>query len=140
MVSPGVDWSLFLFFCLFVFSFFFFQAEDGIRVRLVMEFRRVLFRSAAASAVTHAVSHSHHNSGADDTPPDTEQLLKKEGEFWDLQEEKIESLYAKPHDWRFVPHLADIIIKPRVKTLLRILRSEERRVGKECRSRWSPYH
>ena len=21
-----------------------------------------------------------------------------------------------------------------------ILRSEERRVGKECRSRWSPYH
>ena len=24
--------------------------------------------------------------------------------------------------------------------LLRIWRSEERRVGKECRSRWSPYH
>ena len=23
---------------------------------------------------------------------------------------------------------------------LRVLRSEERRVGKECRSRWSPYH
>ena len=23
---------------------------------------------------------------------------------------------------------------------IRILRSEERRVGKECRSRWSPYH
>ena len=23
---------------------------------------------------------------------------------------------------------------------LRIIRSEERRVGKECRSRWSPYH
>ena len=23
---------------------------------------------------------------------------------------------------------------------LSILRSEERRVGKECRSRWSPYH
>src|SRR2546430_4490110 len=23
---------------------------------------------------------------------------------------------------------------------VRILRSEERRVGKECRSRWSPYH
>ena len=23
---------------------------------------------------------------------------------------------------------------------LEILRSEERRVGKECRSRWSPYH
>src|SRR3712207_7518226 len=25
-------------------------------------------------------------------------------------------------------------------TFLRDLRSEERRVGKECRSRWSPYH
>ena len=24
--------------------------------------------------------------------------------------------------------------------LTSILRSEERRVGKECRSRWSPYH
>ena len=28
-----------------------------------------------------------------------------------------------------------------ISTLLRaITRSEERRVGKECRSRWSPYH
>ena len=25
-------------------------------------------------------------------------------------------------------------------TLLFLARSEERRVGKECRSRWSPYH
>ena len=25
-------------------------------------------------------------------------------------------------------------------TLVRFMRSEERRVGKECRSRWSPYH
>jgi len=24
--------------------------------------------------------------------------------------------------------------------VVRLLRSEERRVGKECRSRWSPYH
>ena len=24
--------------------------------------------------------------------------------------------------------------------VLEVLRSEERRVGKECRSRWSPYH
>ena len=27
-----------------------------------------------------------------------------------------------------------------VGTLLGVMRSEERRVGKECRSRWSPYH
>ena len=25
-------------------------------------------------------------------------------------------------------------------TITRAIRSEERRVGKECRSRWSPYH
>src|ERR1041385_38159 len=28
----------------------------------------------------------------------------------------------------------------RIETKLKDLRSEERRVGKECRSRWSPYH
>ena len=26
------------------------------------------------------------------------------------------------------------------RTIMNIERSEERRVGKECRSRWSPYH
>ena len=26
------------------------------------------------------------------------------------------------------------------RAVLRVARSEERRVGKECRSRWSPYH
>ena len=34
-------------------------------------------------------------------------------------------------------HISDIT---KIKPLLRLLRSEERRVGKECRSRWSPYH
>ena len=28
----------------------------------------------------------------------------------------------------------------RMKRYVRLTRSEERRVGKECRSRWSPYH
>ena len=27
-----------------------------------------------------------------------------------------------------------------VSMIITIMRSEERRVGKECRSRWSPYH
>ena len=27
-----------------------------------------------------------------------------------------------------------------MKDLVKLMRSEERRVGKECRSRWSPYH
>lgn len=52
---------------------------------------------------------------------DPNQLLAKEARFWDLQEEKIAGLYARPHDWRFVPKLAEIIIRPRVKTLLRLL-------------------
>jgi len=75
----------------------------------------------------HTVSHSHHHhhGSSDSEPPDQEQLLKREGEFWDLQEDKIESLYKRPHDWRFVPKLADIIIKPRVKTLLRLLDSHK---------------
>jgi len=28
----------------------------------------------------------------------------------------------------------------KAETLAKLIRSEERRVGKECRSRWSPYH
>ena len=36
---------------------------------------------------------------------------------------------------------AEIILKPTNPGCMSILcRSEERRVGKECRSRWSPYH
>ena len=31
-------------------------------------------------------------------------------------------------------------IRPIKIGLLNLMRSEERRVGKECRSRWSPYH
>ena len=35
------------------------------------------------------------------------------------------------------------IVDPEINTTiteLELVRSEERRVGKECRSRWSPYH
>src|SRR2546430_11748530 len=42
--------------------------------------------------------------------------------------------YAAPDDRQQY----DIVQSIRTLTLLR--RSEERRVGKECRSRWSPYH
>src|SRR2546423_12393882 len=31
-------------------------------------------------------------------------------------------------------------VSPRHRRALSAIRSEERRVGKECRSRWSPYH
>ena len=31
-------------------------------------------------------------------------------------------------------------LNPHIPEMKRVMRSEERRVGKECRSRWSPYH
>ena len=39
-----------------------------------------------------------------------------------------------------IVQLNEEIIKGQLKELVRGSRSEERRVGKECRSRWSPYH
>src|SRR5205823_12123622 len=70
--------------------FFFFQAEDGIRDKLVTGVRRVLFRSI-------------NTNGA---PPAaviwTSPVISADG--------------------------------------TKVYRSEERRVGKECRSRWSQYH
>ena len=40
--------------------------------------------------------------------------------------------------------LSDLLTASKIKNssfaLLMLTRSEERRVGKECRSRWSPYH
>ena len=36
--------------------------------------------------------------------------------------------------------LATLFYEPSTRTRLSFERSEERRVGKECRSRWSPYH
>ena len=49
----------------------------------------------------------------------------------------------------FIQRLINLIDKNKVLAFLSfnfififlfVLRSEERRVGKECRSRWSPYH
>ena len=55
--------------------------------------------------------------------------LKQEHCFWSYNEDSIKD----------IPD--DMLIE---KTLLHLdleeIRSEERRVGKECRSRWSPYH
>ena len=36
--------------------------------------------------------------------------------------------------------LKTILAEKHPKNILEVGRSEERRVGKECRSRWSPYH
>ena len=40
----------------------------------------------------------------------------------------------------FIQYIILSILLFVVYSVLAIMRSEERRVGKECRSRWSPYH
>ena len=42
--------------------------------------------------------------------------------------------YAKDRGWEFQIWTENTLME------MGIMRSEERRVGKECRSRWSPYH
>ena len=44
-----------------------------------------------------------------------------------------------PHLARYLPQLRYLTLQHLVLRLV-LVRSEERRVGKECRSRWSPYH
>ena len=43
----------------------------------------------------------------------------------------------KAIDWLNEGNVPDLIISD---IRMPLMRSEERRVGKECRSRWSPYH
>src|SRR2546421_1482328 len=75
---------------------------------------------------------------------DLEGSLVRDGETW-----KLASL---PSDW--MPPTIHALLSARIDRLERedrsvldpaavvghVFRSEERRVGKECRSRWSPYH
>src|SRR5256886_9829644 len=96
--------------------FFFFQAEDGIRDLTVTGVQTcalpilMFVRFASAYVVNGA-----ETSGHDD-------IRRRETHEHHLAREKIPEVDA------------DILIT------VAGLRSEERRVGKECRSRWSPYH
>ena len=71
-----------------------------------------------------------------------------------LSDKVAEQLLEKIHSGELAPgsrlpsetELADQfeisrgVIREALTILQAVLRSEERRVGKECRSRWSPYH
>ena len=46
----------------------------------------------------------------------------------------IENLFHLPHQCELGAGTVEVVIRASN------MRSEERRVGKECRSRWSPYH
>ena len=56
--------------------------------------------------------------------------------------EEIKSYVAEHYDWMKVSNLYIAQVKAKYGIIERenYNRSEERRVGKECRSRWSPYH
>src|SRR5256885_16079137 len=87
------------------------------------------------------------------------QLQRVLAEFgWSMREPNVEVMYRSPVDiyideWVYdlmdtvertgarrvlIDSLADLRISAADE--IRFHRSEERRVGKECRSRWSPYH
>ena len=61
----------------------------------------------------------------------------------DVREKSINVLlYGNMLDWNFALLKREFGDDPTINltTVYRKSRSEERRVGKECRSRWSPYH
>ena len=51
----------------------------------------------------------------------------------------LEMLNRSEADWVHID-VMDGVFVPNISFGFPVLRSEERRVGKECRSRWSPYH
>ena len=54
--------------------------------------------------------------------------------------ETINKIKRQPSEWEkiFVNEATDKGLISKI--YKQLMRSEERRVGKECRSRWSPYH
>src|SRR5689334_23389325 len=100
---------------IFIFFFFFFQAEDGIRdgtVTGVQTCALPIYRGAILLVTL--------RTGTIIIPDDTFNAIGN----------------------GYIPDIPGLDFLPAAHklTLLLGLRSEERRVGKECRSRWSPYH
>ena len=48
--------------------------------------------------------------------------------------------FLRSPNYSYLPGPDDIYVSPSQIRRFNLRRSEERRVGKECRSRWSPYH
>src|SRR2546430_5899389 len=99
----------------YLMSFFFFQAEDGIRDLTVTGVQTCALPIWEDDAL--------------DQQPDRERHLATDHQpgqgvaSQDVGAERV-TVHARP----------------RLDALDLLRRSEERRVGKECRSRWSPYH
>ena len=66
----------------------------------------------------------------------------------DIPEDRLEAYYGLPKHVQFCKECVMSNQKPNscyefehtINSIKKTMRSEERRVGKECRSRWSPYH
>ena len=69
-------------------------------------------------------------------------VLKKATDHWDANSEHTTFSESKVKKRKSAKKNIDPDKKQNIKIILKALadRSEERRVGKECRSRWSPYH
>src|SRR3712207_819953 len=81
---------------------------------------RVGLRRLDAVLITHC--HADHIFGLDDIRP----LNFRHGAL---------GVYANERAWKDIRRIFQYVFEPTY-----FGRSEERRVGKECRSRWSPYH
>src|SRR2546425_8745087 len=94
--------------------FFFFQAEDGIRDKLVTGVQTCALPICARGAA----------------------IAVSRGLLGVLTPAELEGVLA--HEVAKIANRDVTVQTPLV--VLAAMRSEERRVGKECRSRWSPYH
>src|SRR2546421_4109606 len=97
-----------------LFFFFFFQAEDGIRDLIVTGVQTCALPILEDQFIT---------------------IHFLQSQFVTIFKNYI-TRYSPSELWYLCMFLGDHTYL----TLGHILRSEERRVGKECRSRWSPYH
>src|SRR5256885_5089566 len=102
--------------CMCVTFFFFFQAEDGIR-----DYKVTGVQTCALPILSRIVWQMYEGLVGLDPNGEPEPLL---AESW--------APSADYRRWTFK-------LRPNVQFHTSD-RSEERRVGKECRSRWSPYH
>src|SRR5439155_8198431 len=100
----------------FILFFFFFQAEDGIRDGHVTGVQTLLFRSPSISG---------HGGGARPATSAT----RASNASRDFSRRCALATRSSNASKDFSRRCA-----------MATIRSEERRVGKECRSRWSPYH
>src|SRR5258708_8292608 len=97
---------------------FFFQAEDGIRDDLVTGVQTCALPISGEEG--DSKTSLHHLLGGLDR----------------VELHQAAQLHARGKKCA----LRDLVVARRTVEHDQLLRSEERRVGKECRSRWSPYH